>query len=569
MDITLGLDFGTHQTKACLSYMPNNETVYEFMEFPIPGGAKTTLLPSIIQVNRDGTIRVGSVDYASCDIRPVPPPERPVLPERPSISIPKEPDMSLPPEPVFDTKAIFLSYKEAITGPSKESGASVVGKKSGKKAKKKKIGWDQYMDIARRQFKRNHEAWNMRRRQIREKHLFWERKVREINDSIAQWQRDVDTLNADYKARLAHWQTHKTEYRILRYFKQAAFTHSITWGDEIAPDILSVWYLTYVLLHVKAYVEDSLGEVFEESVSIQMGVPSGLNDGISRLIQYRGRRVLLAARQMMDHFSSPEDLTTTNVEDLLAMTVYSGGDEKKEAEMLGLVVIPEAYACLQSLTFNKRLSRGLHLLVDIGGGTTDVVFFTITETLLPAIHTVESLTKGLNFVIERFLLNHPKYSMGEAQELLRSQTSLFIGEISAYTRELQKELDKMVSHVLDSFNRQMVGTDFGSNKLIEAMTGKPIVYGGGGAVFKSMLVRHKYFTDKRVINKDTLNIPNLLNRDIPISLYTILATAYGLSIPSVEDIRTVDLSLLWAPVERNARSAPLKRGRVERGDHDD
>ena len=54
----------------------------------------------------------------------------------------------------------------------------------------------------------------------------------------------------------------------------------------------------------------------------------------------------------------------------------------------------------------------------------------------------------------------------------------------------------------------------------------------------------------------TLNIPNLLNRGLPPTFYTILATAYGLSIPSFEEIKTIDARQLWKTIAKNAGVRP-------------
>ena len=87
--------------------------------------------------------------------------------------------------------------------------------------------------------------------------------------------------------------------------------------------------------------------------------------------------------------------------------------------------------------------------------------------------------------------------------------------------------------------------------------GRPIVYCGGGAVFPNMRISHHYFSDKRLINKDTLNIPNLLNRGLDPVLYTILATAYGLSIPTIGEIKTIDARQLWKTIAANAGKRPI------------
>jgi len=548
MDITLGLDFGTHQSKLCMSYMPNNETIYEFIEFSLPDGTKSVLLPSIIQINTDKTIRIGSIDRDKCAMRMVPPPEKPVLPPRPEVVYPKEPDRTLPPEP----------QREPPVPKVEENGdgtdASTAAKPQTKNPKKKN-----------KSFKRKYKVWLQRCYDIKQRHKRWEYECRRLDMLLEQWQREVEEIEETFRKDYAYWENNKYEPRLLRYFKQAAFTNTLQWDkEEIPADTLSIWYLTYLLLYVKRYVRERFDEVFEESVSVQMGVPSGLNDNVSRFIHFRGQRMLVAARHLMEHFSSPEEICEIPYPILMDMTKYSEGDVVQEAEQFGFVVIPEAYAGLQSLTYSRRLSRGnMHLLVDIGGGTTDIAFFTIDESLLPSIHTVESFHKGLNFVLERYMEENPTVSMGEAQELLRSDTGRFKTFIPIYTAELRKEINYIIEHVIREFNEEAVGTDLSTSRLVEAMINRPIVYCGGGSVYENMRIAHHYFSDRRLIDKNALGIPNLINRQLPASLYTILATAYGLSIPTTEDIKTVDARQLWRSIANNARDA-----RKDRPDND-
>ena len=541
MDITLGLDFGTHQSKLCMSYMPNNETIYEFVEFTLADGSKSVLFPSLIQINKDNTIRIGSIDYATCASRPIAPPEKPELPPRPDIVFPEEPDPTLPPEPKREEP------KPQIEDASDWKNALKSIKTSMQQPKKDDLN-----------FKQEHKIWVKKCQRIKERHQEWEKQCRYLNYQLAQWQKKVDAINADYQEEYEYWQQHSSEPRVLRYFKQAAFTHTMQWDkDEIPADTLSIWYLTYLMLLAKRYVKDRFNEVFEESVSVQMGVPSGLDDNVSRWIKYRGQRILVAARKLMELFSAPEEMCTLQYQDLIEMTKYSEGNVVEEAEIYGFVMIPEAYAGLQSLTYSRRLSRGnMHLLVDIGGGTTDIAFFTIDESLMPSIHTVQSFHKGLNYVLELYLRNHPGISMGEAQELLRTNIGKFNDAIAEYTSELRKELNGIIDHVVHVFNQEVVGTELSSSRLIEAMMGRPIVYCGGGSVFANMRIAHNYFSDKRLINKDMLNIPNLQNRGFEPVYYTILATAYGLSIPMIDEIKPMDARQLWKTIAKNAGVRP-------------
>lgn len=541
MDITLGLDFGTHQSKLCMSYMPNNETIYEFVEFTLADGSKSVLLPSLIQINEDDTIRIGSTDYSTCATRQIAPPEKPELPPRPDIVFPEEPDSTLPPEPKREEPKLQIEDSSDWQNALKSI-------KDSMESKKKDDG----------KLKKEHKIWVKKCQRIKERHQEWERQCRYLNYQLVQWKKKVDSINAEYQEEYNYWQQHNTEPRVLRYFKQAAFTHTMKWDeDEIPADTLCIWYLTYLMLYVKRYVKNRLNEVFEESVSVQMGVPSGLDDNVSRWIKYRGQRILVAARNLMMAFDSPEELCTLPYQDLMEMTKYSEGNVVEEAEMYGFVMIPEAYAGLQSLTYSKRLSRGnMHLLVDIGGGTTDIAFFTIDESLMPSIHTVQSFHKGLNFVLEQYMREHAGISMGQAQDMLRTNIGLFDHAIAEYTKELRQYLNGIIEHVVHTFNQEVIGTELSSTRLIEAMMGRPIVYCGGGSVYARMRIAHNYFSDKRLINKDMLSIPNLQNRGFDPVYYTILATAYGLSIPMVEEIKPMDARKLWQTIAKNAGTRP-------------
>ena len=121
---------------------------------------------------------------------------------------------------------------------------------------------------------------------------------------------------------------------------------------------------------------------------------------------------------------------------------------------------------------------------------------------------------------------------------------------------MRKEINHIIEHVVNEFNSEAVGTDLSISRLVEAMVGRPIVYCGGGSVFPEMRIVHHYFSDERLINRDTLNIPNLLTRGLSPVLYTILASSYGLSIPIIEEIKTIDARQLWKTIADNVRRSP-------------
>lgn len=61
--ITVGLDFGTHQTKVCIENKSDaRNPIYSFFKFQDLEGNNSVILPSIVQINKDNTLSYGFVD---------------------------------------------------------------------------------------------------------------------------------------------------------------------------------------------------------------------------------------------------------------------------------------------------------------------------------------------------------------------------------------------------------------------------------------------------------------------------------------------------------------------------
>lgn len=528
MDITLGLDFGTHQSKLCMSYRPANEIIHEFIEFDTPDGGKTTLFPSVIQINNDGTIGIGFVDQSRCLISASPKPKEPVYPVEPSKLLPKKPKLSYPTEP----KAVALDWKDKLFAIKNGNGIDknqITHKK-----------WEEECKTIYNVWEKENNQWRQDCERILNLHKIWETQVNEIT--------------RHYEEEIRIWESNPGIPQYYRYFKLASFSSVYLWNSNnyVSPDILSIWYLTYLMLITKIHVEKNLNEVFEESVSIQMGIPTSTNEILSKQISDHAFKLLVAARELMEMFDKPEDMLCINYKDLIEITRIPTSKVRLKGEEFGFVVLPEAFAGLQSLTNRKRLSRGkMHLLVDIGGGTTDIAFFTITEDLKPNIHIVKSFHKGLNYVFEEFCKSHRKLSVMEAQDLFFCNQKEFSNAISTYTSELQNQLSAMLNVVKQEFYARVGIYGKTEDDLVAAINGCPIVYCGGGSMYDKMRVSAKYFTDIRRVDKNTLNIPNLRNRDIDESLFPILAISYGLSVPQVNEPEMVPLSVLFEHIGEN------------------
>ena len=188
------------------------------------------------------------------------------------------------------------------------------------------------------------------------------------------------------------------------------------------------------------------------------------------------------------------------------------------------------------MVFLEKLSRGMHLLADIGGGTTDIAFFTITENNLPDIHAVLSIPHGLNYIFEKYIETNNSCSIVEIQHLFRETQQGFDEAVSLYHSKLKHKTENMIHRIKSEFKDRQSIHGFDIRKLIDALSDRPIVYCGGGSMYDKMRIQLHCFTDIKLISKGLLSIPYVKNNNIDASLFTILATSYGLSIPLENEI---------------------------------
>ena len=65
--ITVGLDFGTHQTKICIENKEGVECKYTFMKFKDTSGNQQYTLPSVISIGADGKLKYGYLPDKTSD----------------------------------------------------------------------------------------------------------------------------------------------------------------------------------------------------------------------------------------------------------------------------------------------------------------------------------------------------------------------------------------------------------------------------------------------------------------------------------------------------------------------
>lgn len=506
MSYTVGLDFGTHQTKVCIEDASNPaQKIYEFFEFEDSDGGKSVLFPSIVQINADDTVSYGFVDEKRCKEMSYSSSPKPIL------ELPEEPVLELPPRP------------EKLPYPPKP-------KKLDKKGYSLK---DQLAYIKR--YDEDCILWKLQCKQIDEDYCKkleeWDLECCAIKNDIEydlkEYESEKQRKQNDFEKALRLWEKESIPVKqIFRYFKLAAFSN-YSWSHQINPRIISVWYLTYILFKI----QEKLGNNFYT----QMGVSYSIDQYVASKQKDIAFRILLAANYLLVEYKSLDRFLNVKYTELIENTELLDYTEEDKVSY-GINVLPEAFAGLSSITQQGKLTRGMHLLADIGGGTTDIAFFTITENRMPNIHAVISFPYGLNYIFEEYIKVNNTFTIEDIQNLFRKTQKGFNSSVAMYHSHLKDKTNRMIKRIEKEFLCRQPIHGLHIQRLRNALSKRPVLYCGGGSIYQNMRIPVPFFEDIRVINKDLLSIPYIKNRHIDNSLYTILATSFGLSIPLESEI---------------------------------
>lgn len=306
--------------------------------------------------------------------------------------------------------------------------------------------------------------------------------------------------------------------KVERYFKQGTFTH--TNYSTISPRLLSIWYLSYILF--------DLEEIYDTNFAIQMGAPTGSSN--PERAKSIAVEILASAYHLVEDVfnGNKQQFLQSTIDELKAKTQIQTYSKELKADYQ-ILVFPEAYACLKPLMSQKKIESGMSLMVDIGGGTTDISFFTI-EDGLPQVYDYFSLNKGLNYLTqaEKFISENKHYSnVQSVAQIDAARRKAFINAIKQQCHSLQMRLEH-------EFTKQC---KLNVSRLRDALKHRPVIFTGGGSTFATLRVPYAGFTDLHHIgfnNWEQRNIQNMtkLNRT---TLCPILSTAYGLAISVADD----------------------------------
>lgn len=308
---------------------------------------------------------------------------------------------------------------------------------------------------------------------------------------------------------------------IIRYFKQTAFKAASPNKGMTQEQAFyySIWYLSYILF--------DLEEIYGQNFIIQMGAPT--DSGHIRIAKQIATRIIASSYKLVEEVfeNDKKKFLDTNIDTLKSLTeLVTYSDEIKED--YGLLVFPEAYACLKPLTSQKKIATGMNLMIDIGGGTTDISFYTI-ENDSPQVYDFFSINKGLNYLIcaeerDNKIVNS---NVKDESEINRERRTIFTQEVKNICFNIQKKLE----------NEFRIQTSLYKSRLLDALKNRPLVYCGGGSTFSSLRIGYAGFVDKKQISEKEWNIKAMsqYNEIKSKELFPILSTSYGLAISAEND----------------------------------
>ncbi len=343
-------------------------------------------------------------------------------------------------------------------------------------------------------------------------------------------------IKLDKNERLTYGFIDNDDGIIIRYFKQATFTENpAIWKHNVNAEYYTIWYLAYILF----LLEDEYGTDF----SLNFGIPTD-NDRYSFLKKKAISLICSAYRLVEEVYDSKDDFLNESIVSLMEKTeiVPYSADKKEE---YGILVFPEAYACLRPLVSRGRIATGMNLMIDIGGGTTDISFFTMEKekptdkTEKPQIYELISVPMGLNFLTKA----EENLDSGKLDSNVDANTSLDRIREKDYIREITNTCNRLRQKILSLFRNS---TKLYEYRVNNALKNRPVIFTGGGSTFASLRREYGDFSDIKHITIREWGSQSFEDMEDIVRLCPILSTVFGLSISATTDkFKTKPLSDLF------------------------
>jgi len=548
--LNIGLDFGTHQSKICIEDTadPRNR-IYTFFKFHRPDGSKTFFFPSVVQVNKDNTLSYGFIDESKAKI----------LGKKHSFD---EPKFIKPQEPRY---LKILQKPPVSLIPSEDDYLATLSKKKRfrtvvlvtKGADGKKVTKSVKTDVGPERYRKYVSDLEFRNRMAVAK---WnqENSHRERLNAISREQYEAEYKEAEqeYLKKHSYWENSLVDVKaVYRYFKIALFSKNPSWDGDISPKFLSTWYLTYILF--------CLFEDYPDEVSFQMGIPESIGDPFAGTQKKIAEDIFYTAYRLYKLFIRKEDFLSSSVDYLKSVTDFQSYkiDYNHGSQVL---VLPEAFASLLTITQQGKIGIGMTLLVDIGGGSTDISLFNVISNrsgTVPNISRIISIHHGLNYIYSLYKETHYEMDIEDIRNLFAKNPSAFKEEIDIFRKELALLVQKEIYHpLLHAALKQGISQE----RLWPIIEDRPVIFSGGGGVYEVFHKSVHMFSEPVSVSKDLLSLKNVSEKRITDVELSILSVAYGLSIPQVREPIMTPLKQLFSHIhihnERASKTIGYEHG---------
>ncbi|MCB9230369.1 MAG: hypothetical protein H6581_01795 [Bacteroidia bacterium] len=185
-------------------------------------------------------------------------------------------------------------------------------------------------------------------------------------------------------------------------FKESEEIYSSSAYSPFTPEFISVLFLTYSIFKIENLLiekykkKDLKGVGFfnrlfvrnsdsELEFTWQMGIPTEYTHSNQLARKRKFETILLMAHRLKHHYQNLESFQNRTIKDLQKIVESTPiqpplmAKEKFESLLneTGISVFPEAAAGLMSLLKLRALENGFYSTMDIGGGSTDITFFSV------------------------------------------------------------------------------------------------------------------------------------------------------------------------------------------------
>lgn len=311
---------------------------------------------------------------------------------------------------------------------------------------------------------------------------------------------------------------------LVKNFKQAVFALDTDLNAEDCNTYFAVWYLAYVLF----LMEEKWGQEF----AVQMGCPT--DGGHLEQQQHKAVSLLLSAYKLVEeefHNDLQAFLNTDWVALMERTALVPFSDEAQRNYFID--VYPEAYACLRPLVVQKKVPYGLALLIDIGGGTTDISFFTVVgnnqEGRNLVVYNYQSVPKGLNALVDSWRIPKSQRDANIREIHLRAE------KVEGLTNDIANKCRGLRGRLLKHFSEKCGSME--TQRLTRQLADRPLIYIGGGSTFGTLRKAYGDFNQISAMDASAWRTANVKGMDEIENqkLCPILSTAYGLCLTDIDD----------------------------------